>query len=234
MKGSEITSLASGDSPDAARRRRTVISPRVIGRLSLYRRLLEQMQADGIRQVYSRELAVLANASAAQVRRDLMIIGYSGTPTRGYDVNELSRSVGQLLDNHEHQAVAMVGVGNLGRAILAYFQGRRTNLTITAAFDADPEKVGRVVGGCRIWGSETMPRIIPEQDIRIAILTLPASDAQVVTDRLVQSGVRAILNFTNVRLRVPHEVFVEDIDFIVSLEKVAFFARQNAVKAVPS
>ena len=202
-------------------------SDRTIGRLSLYRRLLSSLLADGIKNTFSHQLAALAGVTAAQVRRDLMVIGYSGTTKRGYQVQELIGSIAQFLDAPSGQAVALVGVGNLGRAILSYFAGRRPHLSIVAAFDNDPQKTGRVIHGCHCYGLDDLPAVVAREDIHVGVITVPAMAAQAVAEMLVGAGARGLLNFAPVRLRVPHHTFVEDIDMTMSLEKVAFFARKG-------
>jgi len=203
-------------------------SDKTIGRLSLYRRMLNGLMAEGVANTFSHQLANLAGVTPAQVRRDLMAIGYSGTTKRGYEVPELVDSIGQFLDVPQGQGVALVGVGNLGRAILSYFAGRRPNLSITAAFDNDPYKINRVLHGCHCYGLEDIPRVVKELDIRVAVITVPAAGARQVADMLVAAGVRGILNFAPIRLRVPPHTYVEDIDMTMSLEKVAFFARKGS------
>lgn len=194
----------------------------------MYRRLLNGLMADGVSNTFSHQLAHLAGVTPAQVRRDLMAIGYSGTTKRGYEVPELVDSIGQFLDVANGQGVALIGVGNLGRALLAYFAGRRPHLSIVAAFDNDPYKVNRVIHGCHCYSLDDITRVIREQDIRVAVLTVPAAVAQSVADILVSAGVRGILNFAPIRLRVPPHTYVEDIDMTMSLEKVAFFARKGS------
>lgn len=201
-------------------------SERTIGRLSLYRRALLRLQADEHRPfVYSHELATLTGVSAAQVRRDLMSIGYSGSPNRGYDIAELVRSIGEQLDDPTGQGLALVGVGNLGRAIISYVSRQRPQLSVCAAFDRDPDKAGRVIQGCRVFGVDEMPQIVEERRIQVGMITVPAGAAQDAADRLVAAGVSGILNFAPATLHVPAHVYVEDIDLITTLEKVAYFAR---------
>jgi redox-sensing transcriptional repressor len=159
-------------------------SDKTIGRLSLYRRLLGGLEVSGVKHLYSHDLANMAGVTAAQVRRDVMAVGYSGSPTKGYDVVELGKSIGAFLDGVGTQGVALVGIGNLGRAILAFFAGRRPNLAIVAAFDRDPGKTGRVVQGCRCFLAEDMPRVVKELKITAGIIAVPASEAQVVADQL--------------------------------------------------
>lgn len=188
------------------------------------------MQSVRAASVYSHELAAKAGVTAAQVRRDMMAVGYSGSPTRGYSVAGLADAIGRFLDPETPEGVAIVGVGNLGRAILAYFAGRRPKLRVTAAFDTDPEKVGRIIHGCRCYSIEEAGQRIPELKIHVAVLTVPAAVAQRAAEILCRAGVSGLLNFAPVRLRVPREVYVEDIDMTTSLEKVAYFARQTPAR----
>jgi len=201
------------------------ISERTIARLSLYRRLLNVLRGEGTTHVFSRQLADLAGRTAAQVRRDLMVLGTSGSSARGYAVAELLQSLGRFLDHPAGQDAALVGVGNLGKALLTHFSGRRPNLAITAAFDSDPTKANRSISQCRVWPMDRLEEVLRARDIRVAIIAVPPEAAQAVADRLVGAGVRGILNFAPVRLRVPEGVYVEDLDMTVSLEKVAYFAR---------
>ncbi len=206
------------------------VPDKVVARLSLYRRLLSALAMENVEYVYSHELAKAAGASAAQVRRDVMIVGFTGSPTKGYEVRELIKAIGRLLDASDIQEVALVGVGNLGRAILAYFTGRRPNLRIVVAFDKDPAKVDRVIHGCRCFPIEQLQGMVSQRHIDTAIVAVPVDQAQSVADTLVAAGVRGLLNFAPVRLRVPISVFVEDMDLTTSLEKVAFFARKQALR----
>jgi redox-sensing transcriptional repressor len=204
------------------------VSGKTIGRLSLYRRVLYGLLAEGERNVFSHQLAVYAGGSAAQVRRDVMALGYTGSPIRGYDVQELIRSIGNFLDSQSGQSAALVGIGNLGRALLAYFSGRRPRLRIEAAFDNDPTKTNRVIHGCRCYDVAEMDEVVKQNGIEIGIVTVPAEQAQAVAERLCGAGAFGLLNFAPVRLWVPEHVYVEDIDMTMSLEKVAYFARERA------
>ncbi len=205
-----------------------MVPVKTIGRLSLYRRLLNTLLTAGTQSIYSHQLAALAGGTAAQVRRDMMSIGYTGSPKRGYDIHELVESIGVFLDSPRNQGVALVGIGNLGRAIMSYFAGRRPHLSIVAAFDLDPYKVNRVIMGCRCYPMSQLSEIVASLNIQVGIVTVPAPEAQATADQMVSAGIRGILNFAPVPLRVPPEVYVEDIDMTMSLEKVAYFARLNA------
>jgi redox-sensing transcriptional repressor len=203
------------------------LSEKTVARLSLYRRLLNE-QFDAKRtQIYSHELAKLARVSAAQVRRDIMTIAYSGTPNRGYEVRQLIAELSRTLDNPDGDRVGLVGVGNLGRALISFFSGRRPNLNITAAFDSDPEKANRVLFGCRCYPMEKLGEVVRAEQLKTAILTVPPAVAQHTADQLVEAGVCGILNYTTVPIRVAPRVYVMDRDMTMALETVAFFARHG-------
>jgi len=201
------------------------ISVKTIGRLSLYRRLLNRLADGGTQSVYSHQLAGLAGGTAAQVRRDMMAIGYVGSPKRGYEIRDLIESIGNFLDAPQGQGVALVGIGHLGQAILAYFTGRRPRLQIVAAFDSDPYKVDRVFLGCRCYPVSQLGEVVREKRIAVGIVCVPSAGAQAVADELARAGVRGIVNFAPVPLRMGPGVYVEDIDMTMSLEKAAYFAR---------
>jgi len=201
-------------------------SEKTIGRLSTYRRLLLRSTLSGQTSVYSYQIAALAGATPAQVRRDLMAIGYSGSPNKGYKVDELVASIGEFLDNPVGENVCLIGVGNLGRAILSYFTGRRPRLAIVAAFDIAESKVNRTIHGCRCYPLDELAAVVKRENIHVAIITTPADVAQAVAESLVEAGIRGILNFAPISLRLPPGVFSGDIDMTTALEKVAYFARK--------
>jgi len=203
------------------------VSERTVERLSLYRRLLSRLRDEAQESVFSHELAAMAGVTAVQVRRDLMSIGYSGSPTSGYAVEGLIESIGRFLDAPGGQRAALIGVGNLGRAILTFFSHRRPKLSIVAAFDSDPGKVGRVISGCRCYPIAELAQVVQDKAIDIGVITVPATVAQEVADLLTRSGVKGLLNLAPVRLRVPANVPVEDLDITMSLEKVAYLTRQR-------
>lgn len=202
------------------------VPEKTVARLSLYRRLLYELLQENQLYIFSHDLARLAGGTAAQVRRDVMALGVIGNPNRGYAVQELIDRIGDVLDAPEGESVALIGVGNLGRAILSYFTGRRPKLVITAAFDNDMAKVNRVIHGCRVYPLEQLEEIMAAQNIRVVILAVPANQAQSAADLAIRAGARGLLNFAPVPLHTPAHVFVEDNDITTSLEKVAYFARR--------
>ncbi len=211
--------------PNAPKSTPTSIPVNTLGRLSLYRRLLIEQLAAGIRQVYSHQLASLAVSTAAQVRRDLMTIGFTGSPRKGYGIQELVDAINAVLARSVDTSVALVGVGNLGRAILAYY-GNRQPIRFAAAFDRAPEKTGRILHGCRCYPVEQMAEIIERDAIHVGVIAVPAGEAQAVADQLVLAGVKGILNFAPIRLRVPAGLYVENVDLMMALDKVAYYAHE--------
>ena len=202
-------------------------STRSIERLSIYRRVLIEHRDELGDSVFSHELAGICQLTAAQVRRDLMLVGYSGNPNRGYDVHSLLSSIARYLDPTLAREVAIVGVGYLGRAIAKFLAGRAPKLHLAAAFDTSPMKIGTDFSGVTCHAVESMPKVIAELGIDLGILTVPASAAQDVAMRMAAAGVTGILNFAPVVLHLPSRIYVESIDMSVALGKVAFFAPPN-------
>jgi redox-sensing transcriptional repressor len=206
-----------------------VTPEKTVERLSLYRRLAEEMLREGKMSVFSHQLAEMAGVTSSQVRRDFMFIGTQGRANTGYNTKELKAGIDQFLVSHEPDGVALVGIGNLGRAVLAFFHGRRPNLIIKACFDKDPDKIGRIIHGCRVYSIEDMASVLLSEKINIAIIAVPRAFAQETAEKLIQAGVNGIVNFAPVPLNVPGNVYVDNVDFTMSLEKVAHFARKQKI-----
>jgi redox-sensing transcriptional repressor len=190
--------------------------------------------SEGRTHIYSHSLAAKAQVSAAQVRRDLMILGYTGTPARGYEVHKLKQHIEAYVFPTSEQRAAIAGVGNIGLAILKYFTGRRPSLTITASFEINPEKYDRLIHGCRCYSIEHASEVIREKDITVGVIAVPDREAQYVSNVFVDAGVRGILNFARTPLQTPPGVYVEDIDLAMSMDRVAFFARQSLKSETPT
>ena len=214
--------------PDTPRRTAAPSIPsNTIARLSLYRRMLLELAASGAGQVFSHQLAALAVSTSAQVRRDLMTIGFSGSPRRGYDIQDLVAAINAVLARSVETCVALIGVGNLGRAILSYYATRQPWVRFTAAFDREPDKTNRVINGCRVYSMEQVEDVLQREGIRAAVIAVPAADAQAVADRLVLAGIKSFLNFAPVRLRVPTGTFVDNVDMSTALDRVAYYAHAH-------
>jgi redox-sensing transcriptional repressor len=202
---------------------------KTVERLSEYRRTLLGCLNEKRNYIFSHDLAARLHITAVQVRRDLMLIGYSSVQRKGYDIRELIDTIGGIIDSQTGLNVAIVGIGNLGRAVAGYFKGKRSKLNLVASFDTDPQKINRVISGVKCYPHTEMEKIIKELDIRIVIITVPADYAKEIVDEVVRIGVKGILNFTTVPLNVPSWVFLEEYDMITSIEKVAYFVKENII-----
>jgi len=202
----------------------TNIPNKTLERLVIYRRLLSQLCDEGRSNVFSHQLARLAGNTPAQVRRDLMVIGAHGSPARGYSVRPLLGYVQDLLGARGVQKIVLVGMGNLGRAVLSYFGHQQSGLEIVSAFDTDEARVGRVIAGVRCLHIDQMEDDMRRSGATLGVVTVPMQQAQAVTDRLVAAGAKGILNFSSAPLHVPYGVAVDDVDIGLKLEKLAYFA----------
>lgn len=199
---------------------------KTVERLSKYRRTLLSSYKSGKEHIFSHEIAALLHITPVQVRRDLMLIGYTGTLRKGYDIKELIDRIALILDTETGQKVAVIGLGNLGRAFIKYFSGKRTKLSIVAAFDINPDKIDTVYEGVPCYDINRIAEIIGTNQISVAIITVPVNESTYVADQLIRAGIKGILNYTSKAINVPHGVFLEEYDMVTSLEKVAYFAKQ--------
>ena len=200
---------------------------KTVERLSQYRRALLMILSKEKTHVFSHEIAQMLHITPVQVRRDLMLIGYSGNLRKGYDIRELIELIGRIIDSEKGQRVAVVGLGNLGKAMISYFKGKRSKLAIIAAFDINPEKINRVYDGVACYHINQLTDIIRQTNITIGIVAVPSEQAPEIAETMILAGVKGILNFTAKPLNVPAYVYLEEYDMITSLEKVAFFAKKN-------
>jgi len=207
-----------------------ILPEKTVERLSEYRRSLYACLDQRKSHIFSHELADLHNITAVQVRRDIMFIGYSSSNRKGYNVEELIKVIGKIIDPQEVFNVAVIGFGNLGKAISTYFIGKRPRLNLVATFDLDPKKIGSEVDGIKCYSIDRLREIVISKKIDIGILTVPMYTAHDMTKALVQAGIKGILNFTTVTLNVPDNIYLEEYDMITSMEKVAYFVKNRKKK----
>jgi redox-sensing transcriptional repressor len=203
---------------------------KTVERLSEYRRTLLGCLSEGKNYIFSHDLAAMLHITAVQVRRDLMLIGYASILRKGYDIKELIIKIGTVLDSEEAINVAIIGIGNLGRAVTGYFRGKRSKLNMVASFDNDPQKVNKVIAGIKCYHIQDMEQIIREMNIKIAILAVPVDVAKTTCESVVRYGIKGILNFTTIALNVPSGVYLEEYDMITSIEKVAYFVKEYRIQ----
>ncbi|MBL7157707.1 MAG: redox-sensing transcriptional repressor Rex [Candidatus Omnitrophica bacterium] len=194
-----------------------------ISRLFVYLREITALISVNIRTISSAELGNRVNLSDAQVRKDLGHFGQFGVSGSGYDTGELKAALERILGKDKTWNVAVVGIGHLGSALLAYPGFKQHKLSVVAAFDADTKKIGKKISGVVIDSIEDMPKIIKDKKISIGIVAVPSESAQEAAGKLVTAGVSCILNFAPTSLSVPDKVKVKDVDLSRELETLSYF-----------
>jgi redox-sensing transcriptional repressor len=204
----------------------------VVSRLSLYLRELQHLVRDGHETTSSTQLGRVLGFTDAQVRKDLAYFGQFGYPGIGYRCSELIDAIKGILGTKQPWPLAIVGLGNLGRALMGYRGFAQQGFEIVAAFDTDPAKIGKSVEGIEIFDLERVQQIAKDRCIRLAIIAVPAAAAQKVADALVAAGIEGILNFAPVTLNLPKQVQTIGVDLAIELEQLAFaVANQNQLRS---
>jgi redox-sensing transcriptional repressor len=198
-----------------------------IRRLSVYSRCLAQLEEDGVKTVSSQDLAARFDLNSAQVRKDLAYFGEFGIRGIGYDVANLRAEIQRILGLDREWRVVLAGFGNLGSALFHYRGFTRQGFRVAAIIDDDPAKVGRVVDSLTIQPLAELSRVVKGQGVQIAVVAVPAESAQLVADRLVAAGIRAILNFAPARVKVPKDVRLQNVDLSIELENLSFHLAQG-------
>jgi redox-sensing transcriptional repressor len=202
---------------------RPEIPRKTIYRLSVYLRCLARLRDNNIQTVSSEALAKVAGVKPTQLRKDLAYFGQFGTRGLGYDVIELATMIADELGTTSLQPVILVGVGNLGLALLSYRGFEKEGFEITAAFDLEPKRRRDKKITQPIFGMEELPAFVRQRGVRMANLTVPVAAAQEVANQLIQAGVTGILNFSPIVLSVPEEVMVNNVNLAIELENLSYF-----------
>lgn len=201
-------------------------------RLPLYYRFLSNLNHQGKTRVSSKDLSEAVKVDSATIRRDFSYFGALGKKGYGYNVEYLLNFFRETLDQDELTEVALIGVGNLGTAFLNYNFMKNNNMKIIKAFDKNAERTGTLIGGVSIHDIGDLEAEL--NGIHVAILTVPAKEAQSITDRLVEQGIEGILNFTPARITVPNHVRVHHIDLAVELQALVYFLKHYPLKEKPA
>jgi len=194
----------------------------VVSRLSLYLREIEHLIRDGHDTTSSSQLGKLLGFTDAQVRKDLAYFGHFGYPGVGYRCEELVVAIRRILGTDQQWSVVLVGVGNLGRALLGYKGFQQRGFRVMAAFDTDPGKVGTEVEGVPVHYLDSLSEFAANHTIRLGMIAVPAPAAQIVADRLVACGVEGILNFAPITISLPERVRHIGVDLAIELEQLSF------------
>ena len=195
----------------------------VVTRLPQYVRILTLLLEEGMEVVSSQQLGEKLQVTPAQIRKDLSYFGRFGKQGRGYSVRHLLARLREILGLNSDWNVAVVGVGRLGKAILSYPGFTPDGFNLVAAFDADPEVVGQEVGELTVLSTEMLAEEIRGKDIIIGIVAVPAMQAQGVIDRLIECGVRAILNYTPTSPQVQEGIRIRNIDPVLALQSMTYY-----------
>jgi len=200
-----------------------VIPDVVIRRLPVYVRTLRQMLTEQVTSASSEELGLRVGVSAAQIRRDLSYFGRFGTQGKGYDIQQLELAVTRILHLDRQWAAALVGFGHLGQAIAQYQGFEQNSFRISTIFARNPDHIGQQVNGVIVLDASAITEVVREMGVRIGIIAVPAAAAQDVADQLIAGGVRAILNYAPVTLRLPDNVWTREIDPTGALQSLTYY-----------
>ena len=192
-------------------------------RLPLYLRYLNMLQDSGIKRIKSKEFAEITQVPSATIRRDFSHLGELGRSGYGYDVSYLIEVFNSILDTNEEKRIALVGFGNLGKALANNNFRRNSNLNIVAVFDNNPDLVGKVIDGHEIYSMANFDTIAKDKCVTVAISTVPSQFSQEAVNVIVKAGITAILNFAPDRVDVPGNVHVQYIDLTTELQTLIFF-----------
>ena len=212
----------SSSKPNSSRPDNSTVPAAVVNRLSMYLRELQHLLADGKETTSSSQLGRRLGFTDAQVRKDLAHFGHFGHPGIGYRCEELVGAIRKILGTDREWRAVLVGVGNLGRALLGYRGFHRQGFRLVAAFDTEPAMIGKEIEGVPILDIATMEETVTSQQVELALIAVPANVAQAVADQLVAAGVGGILNFAPVTLTVPEGVSKVGVDLARELEQVTF------------
>ena len=202
---------------------RPEIPRKTIYRLSVYLRCLQRLKQNQLQTVSSEALARAAGVKPTQLRKDLTYFGQFGTRGLGYDVEQLGRMIGDLLGTSRLQPVILVGVGNLGAALLQYRGFEQEGFEIIAAFDVDPARAREKTQKVPVFATDRMGEFIRRENVRMAIVSVPAIGAQEVINDLVENGIVGILNFAPIVPHVPENVMVNSVNLAIELENLSYF-----------
>ncbi|MBT3240028.1 MAG: redox-sensing transcriptional repressor Rex [Chloroflexi bacterium] len=197
----------------------------VIGRLPVYLRALQHMMDAGRSVTSSQELGERLGISAAQIRKDLSQFGEFGKQGTGYTIEFLAQQIQAILKIEKVWEIALIGAGDMGNALAAYQGFNQRGFHISKIFDSDPNKIGKQIGDYKVLNIESMESEIKKANIKIAMLAVPASVAQEVTDKLVDAGIKAILNYAPVSINVPEGVRKQYIDPAVHLQRMSYYLK---------
>lgn len=195
----------------------------VVGRLPTYLRALQGMAEGGRLVTSSQEMSEHLGISAAQIRKDLSQFGEFGKQGTGYNIEYLTEQLRKILKVDRVWDMAVVGAGGIGRAVARYQGFADRGFRVTTVFDSDPQKVGSMVGSFKVLDYSQMAEVIRAENIQVAMIAVPATQAQAVSDELVKAGIKAILNYAPIHITVPEDVHVQHTDPVTHLQRMTYY-----------
>lgn len=202
------------------------ISELTTNRMSIYLRCLNELAAKGEKTVSSEGLAKQFHLNSAQIRKDLAYFGEFGVRGVGYYIDDLRGQLTKILGLEKQHCVGIVGAGRLGMALADYYEFSQTNFTVAALFDADKEKIGQKVGEIEIFDIKNFANTVKTANIDVAVIAVPAAHAQAVLDLIVETGIKAVMNFAPIPLKSADGVKIKTVDLTISLESLSYFLAQ--------
>ncbi len=202
------------------------ISELTTNRLSVYLRCLNELSAKGIKTVSSEDLAKRFHLNSAQIRKDLAYFGEFGVRGVGYYVETLRQDLTKILGLDNEHRVCIIGSGRLGTALADYYEYSQTNFSVVALFDTDKAKIGKTLGKVKIYDIKKLAEVVEKEGIDVAVIAVPAQFAQGILDLVTSAGIKAVMNFAPIPLKVENDVKLKSVDLTISLESLSYFLAQ--------
>jgi redox-sensing transcriptional repressor len=203
-----------------------LLSEKISERLIIYKFILQRHKSKNNINIFSHQIAEITGNTASQVRRDLMDVGYSGNQKTGYNIDNLISVIQEIIAPNHTINLVIIGVGNLGKAILRYYSDLSPKYSIVACFDTNKDLIGQYIFHSKCYHINELINIVKNNEVNTGIITVPAAEAQNAADKLIESGIKGIINFAPVRIKTPEDIYIEQIDFSIAVEKVTYFARR--------
>jgi redox-sensing transcriptional repressor len=202
------------------------ISELTTNRLSIYLRCLNALAAHGIKTISSEGLAERFHLNSAQIRKDLAYFGEFGVRGVGYYVETLQKDLTKILGLDTEHRVCIIGSGRLGTALADYYEYTRTNFSVIALFDTDEDKIGQKLGNVQIYSIKNFAEVVEKEGIDVAVIAVPSAHAQSVLDLITSVGIKAVMNFAPIPLKINDEIKLKTVDLTISLESLSYFLAQ--------
>jgi redox-sensing transcriptional repressor len=202
------------------------ISELTTNRLSVYLRCLNDLAAHGNKTISSEGLAERFHLNSAQIRKDLAYFGEFGVRGVGYDVETLQKDLTKILGLDTEHRVCIIGSGRLGTALADYYEYTRTNFSVVALFDTDKAKIGQKLGNVQIYDIKNFAEVVENEGIDVAVIAVPSASAQSVLDLITNVGIKAVMNFAPIPLKINDEIKLKTVDLTISLESLSYFLAQ--------